>query len=204
MSRRAVKPTVFHDDSRSSDAGSVVAAPARTKPRTNREPPKDLLGSQNDKLASQQNGYANTGVKGPPVGPEGEIQVFSLLPTYFSFVVNDQVDFNAFPIQVLEKYKHHYNLAVPDPPPPKKKIHHSNAKKRSHEDSEEEASNSEDESPYRIDLGAWQPRINKSELAKAARTHFSTLPQARENDTIVHFLYATKMQGMHGRLAVDD
>jgi hypothetical protein len=64
-----------------------------------------------------------------------------------------------------------------------------------HEDSEDEMSNSEDESPYRIDLGAWRPRINKPELAKVARAHFSNLPPARENDTIVQFLYAVKTQG---------
>jgi hypothetical protein len=77
MSRRTVKPTVFHDDSRSSDAGSVVAPPVRTKPRTNREPARDLLALQNDRVSSQQNGYPNTGVKGPLLGPEGEIQVCS-------------------------------------------------------------------------------------------------------------------------------
>jgi len=57
-------------------------------------------------------------------------------------------------------------------------------------------SNSEDESPYRIDLGAWRPRINKTELAKVARAHFSNLPPARENDSIVQFLYAVKTQGI--------
>lgn len=65
-----------------------------------------------------------------------------------------------------------------------------------HEESDEEMSNSEDESPYRIDLGAWRPRINKTELARIARAHFSNLPPARENDTIVQFLYAVKTQGM--------
>ena len=68
-------------------------------------------------------------------------------------------------------------------------------KRGHHEESDEEMSNSEDESPYRIDLGAWRPRINKPELAKQARAHFSTLPPARENDTIVQFLYAVKTQG---------
>lgn len=84
-----------------------------------------------------------------------------------------------------------------EPPPQKKpKQNNSQGKKRADDDSEDDLSNSEDESPYRIDLGAWRPRINKSDLAKAARTHFSSLPQARENDTIVQFLYAIKTQGM--------
>ena len=70
-------------------------------------------------------------------------------------------------------------------------------KKRAHlDDSDEELSNSEDESPYRIDLGAWRPRINKPELVQIVRTHFGNLPPARENDTIVQFLYAVKTQGM--------
>jgi hypothetical protein len=83
-----------------------------------------------------------------------------------------------------------------EPPPNKKpKQVHSQGKKRQHDESEDDLSNSEDDSPYRIDLGAWKPRINKSELAKTARAHFSSLPQARENDTIVQFLYAVKTQG---------
>jgi Sin3 binding region of histone deacetylase complex subunit SAP30 len=107
------------------------------------------------------------------------------------------VDFNAFPIDALQKYKHHYNLNSMEPPPIKKqKPNHSQGKKRQHDDSDEELSNSEEESPYRIDLGAWRPRINKSDLAKVARTHFSTLPPARENDVIVQFLYAVKTQGL--------
>jgi len=75
MSRRVVKPTVFHDDSRSSDAGSVVAAPSRSKPRSNRDPAKDVFAAQNDKLVAQQNGYAPASVKVTPLGPDGEIQV---------------------------------------------------------------------------------------------------------------------------------
>jgi hypothetical protein len=83
-----------------------------------------------------------------------------------------------------------------EPPPQKKpKQNNSQGKKPPHDDSEDDLSNSEDENPYRIDLGAWRPRINKAELAKTARTHFGSLPQARENDTIVQFLYAVKMQG---------
>ena len=77
----------------------------------------------------------------------------------------------------------------------KSKSNHSHGKKRQHDDSDEDMSNSEDESPYRIDLGAWKPRINKSNLAKTARQHFNGLPPARENDVIVQFLYAVKTQG---------
>ena len=108
-----------------------------------------------------------------------------------------QVDFAAFPIYALQKYKHHYDLNSTDGPPVKKaKMGRGQGKKRGHhEESDEEMSNSEDESPYRIDLGAWRPRINKPELAKMARAHFSNLPPARENDTIVQFLYAVKTQG---------
>ena len=80
-------------------------------------------------------------------------------------------------------------------PTKKSKTHHSHGKKRQHDESDEYVSNSEDESPYRIDLGAWRPRINRSELAKIARTHFSAQPPARENDVIVQFLYAVKTQG---------
>ena len=78
MSRRTVKPTVFHDDSRSSDAGSVAAAPSRSKPRNNRDAAKDLLAMHNEKVGVQQNGYPTSGVKGPPLGPEGEIQVITI------------------------------------------------------------------------------------------------------------------------------
>jgi Sin3 binding region of histone deacetylase complex subunit SAP30 len=68
-------------------------------------------------------------------------------------------------------------------------------KKRMHEDLDGEGSNSDEESVYRIDLGAWRPRVDKAELAKAARMHFNTLPPAREYDVIVQFLYAVKTQG---------
>ena len=104
----------------------------------------------------------------------------------------------AFPIEALQKYKHHYRLSSgTDAPPVKAKTGVRHGKKRARqEDSDEEMSNSEDESPYRIDLGAWRPRINKSELANSARAHFSNLPPARENDTIVQFLYAVKTQGI--------
>src|SRR5208282_3835331 len=92
----------------------------------------------------------------------------------------------------------HYNLSSLETQPTKKqKSNHTHGKKRQHDDSDEDVSNSEDESPYRIDLGAWRPRINKSELAKIARTHFSAQPPARENDVIVQFLYAIKTQGTH-------
>jgi Sin3 binding region of histone deacetylase complex subunit SAP30 len=84
-------------------------------------------------------------------------------------------------------------------PPPVKKSKSSNlhGKKRQHDDSDGDLSNSDEESPYRIDLGAWRPRVNKSDLAKVARVHFNSLPPARENDVIVQFLYAIKTQGIH-------
>lgn len=114
-----------------------------------------------------------------------------------SVLIVGQVDFNALPIDALQKYKHHYNITLPDAPPPQKSKtgRGVGGKKRPHEDSDDEVSNSEDDSPYRIDLGAWRPRINKSELAKAVRTHFNNLPPARENDVIVQFLYSIKTQG---------
>ena len=113
-----------------------------------------------------------------------------------------QVDFNALPIDALQRYKHLYKLYSMETTHPikKSKTRHSHGKKRQHDDSDEDISNSEDESPYRIDLGAWRPRINRSELAKIARTHFSAQPPARENDVIVQFLYAVKTQGTHNSL----
>jgi len=71
---------------------------------------------------------------------------------------------------------------------------HGHGKKRHREEEEDGVSNSDDDSPYRIDLGAWRPRISKPDIAKIARTHFSSLPQARENEVIVQFLYAVKTQ----------
>jgi Sin3 binding region of histone deacetylase complex subunit SAP30 len=107
-----------------------------------------------------------------------------------------QVDFNALPIEALQKYKQHYNLTLPEAPPPKKsKSNNLQSKKRHHEESEDALSNSEDESPYRFDLGAWKPRVNKDKLAKLARAHFNNLPPARENDTIVQLLYVIKTHG---------
>jgi Sin3 binding region of histone deacetylase complex subunit SAP30 len=87
-------------------------------------------------------------------------------------------------------------------PVKKQKSNHTHGKKRQHDESDEYLSNSEDESPYRIDLGAWKPRINKSDLAKIARQHFANLPPARENDVIVQFLYAIKTQGTNPQLHV--
>lgn len=83
-------------------------------------------------------------------------------------------------------------------PPPVKKAKTSNphGKKRRHGDSDGDLSNSDDENQYRIDLGAWRPRINKSDLAKVARAHFNSLPPVRENDAIVQFLYTIKTQGI--------
>jgi hypothetical protein len=107
-----------------------------------------------------------------------------------------QVDFSALPIEALQKYKHHFNLPTLDPPPTKKPRGHNHGKKRHRDESEDELSNSDDDSPYRIDLGAWRPRINKPDLARIARAHFSNLPQARENESIVQFLYAVKTQGI--------
>lgn len=76
----------------------------------------------------------------------------------------------------------------------RQKTNNSQGKKRRHDDSDDE-SDTDEESPYRVDLGAWRPRVDKVDLAKTVRTHFSTLPPARENDTIVQFLYAVKTQG---------
>lgn len=121
---------------------------------------------------------------------------FSPLLYAITYII-DQVDFNAFPVEALQKYKHFYNLSSMETtnPPKKSRTNHSHGKKRPHNDSDEDVSNSDDDSPYRIDLGAWRPRVNKSELAKIARTHFSAQPPARENDVIVQFLYAIKTQG---------
>ena len=92
-----------------------------------------------------------------------------------------------------------------EPPPPKKsKTSLSNGKKRQHDESDEDASNSDGENLYRIDLGAWRPRINKAELAKLARTHFNSLTTVRENDSIVQFLYAIKTQGARPSLLTAD
>jgi len=82
MSRRNIKPTTFHDDSRSSDAGSVAAAPTRTKPRSVKDPAKDLLALQHSRVDPQQNGHPGLNARPPPLGPDGEIQV--CFPTYFS------------------------------------------------------------------------------------------------------------------------
>jgi hypothetical protein len=77
MSRRNIKPTTFHDDSRSSDAGSVVnALPSRSKTRTNRDPAKDLLALREHRVDVQlNNGMPSANIKPPPIGPDGEIQV---------------------------------------------------------------------------------------------------------------------------------
>jgi hypothetical protein len=75
MSRRNIKPTTFHDDSRSSDTGSVVAAPSRSKQRNARDSAKDLLSLRDNKVDSQQNGHVTSGVKQPVLGADGEIQV---------------------------------------------------------------------------------------------------------------------------------
>jgi Sin3 binding region of histone deacetylase complex subunit SAP30 len=100
-------------------------------------------------------------------------------------------------VEALQKYKHFFKLNPPEPTTSKKAKHnHTNGKKRQHDDSEDDVSNSEDDSPYRFDLGAWRPRINKPDLAKQARTHFSSLPQPREMDVIVQFLYSVKTQGI--------
>jgi len=77
MSRRNVKPTTFHDDSRSSDAGSVAAAPARSKPRANKDPAKDFGPLRDTRGDPQLNGVPTTNPKLPTLGPDGEIQVFS-------------------------------------------------------------------------------------------------------------------------------
>jgi hypothetical protein len=84
-----------------------------------------------------------------------------------------------------------------EPPPTKKqKSSNSHGKKRQHDDSEGDPSYSDEESPYRIDLGAWRPRVNKPDLAKIARTHFNAFTPPRENDIIVQFLYTVKTQGI--------
>jgi Sin3 binding region of histone deacetylase complex subunit SAP30 len=133
--------------------------------------------------------------------PSDQTVKFRYLPStpalYAIAYIDDQVDFNALPINALQKYKHLYNLSPMETthPPKRLKTNHSRGKKRHHDDSDDDVSNSEDESPYRIDLGAWRPRVNKSELAKIARTHFSAQPPVRENDVIVQFLYAIKTQG---------
>ena len=80
MSRRNIKPTTFHDDSRSSDAGSVVAAPSRPKPRTFKDPAKDGAPLRDhNKIDLQVNGIPTSNAKLPPIGPDGEIQVYSHL-----------------------------------------------------------------------------------------------------------------------------
>jgi hypothetical protein len=79
MSRRNIKPTTFHDDSRSSDAGSVVAAPSRSKPRTNKESTKDLAPVRDNRVDSQPNGIPTSNTKFAPLGPDGEIQVDPLI-----------------------------------------------------------------------------------------------------------------------------
>jgi len=77
MSRRNIKPTTFHDDSRSSDAGSVIAAPARSKPRTIKDPSKDLPPQRDNRTAADPplNGIPTSAAKLPTLGPDGEIQV---------------------------------------------------------------------------------------------------------------------------------
>jgi hypothetical protein len=79
MSRRNIKPTTFHDDSRSSDAGSVVnAAPPRAKTRTVKDPARDLLALREHRVDPRlDNGIPPTLVKPPPIGPDGEIQVYN-------------------------------------------------------------------------------------------------------------------------------
>ena len=86
MSRRNIKPTTFHDDSRSSDAGSVIAAPARSKPRTIKDPSKDLAPLRDNRVAAEPplNGIPTSAPKLPPLGPDGEIQVF---PPHFWVVL---------------------------------------------------------------------------------------------------------------------
>ena len=84
MSRRNIKPTTFHDDSRSSDAGSVVAAPSRSKPRTVKDPAKDLATLRDNRgIDPQPNGVASSNGKLPPLGPDGEIQV-NFFPNYYT------------------------------------------------------------------------------------------------------------------------
>jgi hypothetical protein len=79
MSRRNIKPTTFHDDSRSSDAGSVAAAPSRSKPRTIKDPAKDLLALRDGRVDPQVNNIPTSNVKVPQLGPDGEIQVCVLI-----------------------------------------------------------------------------------------------------------------------------
>jgi hypothetical protein len=78
MSRRNIKPTTFHDDSRSSDAGSVVAAPSRSKPRTVKDPAKDLASVRDNRVDPQLNGIPTSAAKLAPLGLEGET-IVSLL-----------------------------------------------------------------------------------------------------------------------------
>jgi hypothetical protein len=86
MSRRNIKPTTFHDDSRSSDAGSVVAAPSRSKPRTVKDPAKDLASVRDNRVDPQLNGIPTSAAKLAPLGLEGET-IVSLLdsPIYTQF-----------------------------------------------------------------------------------------------------------------------
>jgi len=78
MSRRNIKPTTFHDDSRSSDAGSVVTAPPRPKPRTIKDPTKDFPPLRDSRAVDPHpNGVQSSNAKLPPLGPDGEIQVCS-------------------------------------------------------------------------------------------------------------------------------
>jgi hypothetical protein len=79
MSRRNIKPTTFHDDSRSSDAGSVVAAP-RSKSRA-KDPAKDAAPIRERVSQAEANALsALIGSKAVPfIGPDGEIQVSPLL-----------------------------------------------------------------------------------------------------------------------------
>jgi hypothetical protein len=82
MSRRNIKPTTFHDDSRSSDAGSVAAAPSRSKPRSVKDPAKDLAPARDNRIDSQLNGIPTSAGKLAPLGPDGEVIV--LLPLSLS------------------------------------------------------------------------------------------------------------------------
>jgi hypothetical protein len=76
MSRRNIKPTTFHDDSRSSDAGSVVTAPPRPKPRTIKDPVKEFPPLRDSRAVDPHpNGVQTSNAKLPPLGPDGEIQV---------------------------------------------------------------------------------------------------------------------------------
>jgi hypothetical protein len=78
MSRRNIKPTTFHDDSRSSDAGSVVAAP-RSKPRA-KDLAKDAAPVRERVSQAEANALsALIGSKSAPfIGPDGEVQVCRL------------------------------------------------------------------------------------------------------------------------------